>query len=85
MSRHNNGMVNPTAILTVRDRAKGDHTVRVEYACLPELRRNMKSLLQRAVDGEVHVARSRRGQWGEWFEVWDSFGGKPRLVREGWQ
>jgi len=38
--------------------------------------------------GEVNVlrvSRTRKGQWGEWFEVWVHRGdGKVRLEREGW-
>ena len=33
-----------------------------------ELKKNMKLLLQRSNDNEVFVSRSKRGEWGEWFE-----------------
>jgi hypothetical protein len=59
--------------------------VSVEYKNLRELRRDMKNQLAQSGDGEIHVARSRRGEWGEWFEVWGLWAGKPRLLREGWQ
>lgn len=34
---------------------------------------------------KVNVYRSRRGEWGEWFEHWQlNSEGKPVIVKEGW-
>jgi len=48
------------------------------------VKRNMKLLLQRSNDNEVRVNRSRRGEWGEWFEYWSMSNGKPVITRKGW-
>ena len=36
-------------------------------------------------DPQVNVYRSRRGEWGEWFEHWELSNGKPVIVKQGWQ
>ena len=33
----------------------------------------------------VSVTRSRRGEWGEWFEKWELINGKPTITKQGWQ
>lgn len=33
----------------------------------------------------VFVSRSRRGEWGEWYEKWELVNGKPIIVNNGWQ
>ena len=35
-------------------------------------------------DYAVCVSRSRRGEWGEWFEKWELVNGKPTIVKQGW-
>jgi hypothetical protein len=35
-------------------------------------------------DDEVCVSRSRRGEWGEWFEKWALVNNKPTIVKQGW-
>ncbi len=36
-------------------------------------------------EDEVFVTRSRRGEWGEWFEKWVKINGKPTIIKKGWQ
>jgi hypothetical protein len=36
-------------------------------------------------EDEVFVTRSRRGEWGEWFEKWALINGKPTITKKGWQ
>ena len=36
-------------------------------------------------DMDVFVTRSRRGEWGEWFEKWVKINGKPTIIKKGWQ
>lgn len=36
-------------------------------------------------ENEVFVTRSRRGEWGEWFEKWVKINGKPTIIKKGWQ
>lgn len=44
----------------------------------------IKEYLPLSLSGELHIHRSKRGEWGEWFEVWQLQGGKPTIVKEGW-
>ena len=36
-------------------------------------------------EDEVFVTRSRRGEWGEWYEKWIKVNGVPKIVKKGWQ
>lgn len=78
-------MLQPTILVTkMVDRVH--KLVRVEYSTYRELRRDLKRQLKESVDDTISVARSKRGQGFEWFEIWElTAAGKPRLVREGWQ
>lgn len=83
-------MIRPTAILTIAVREAVMHrevakTVRRDFDTYRLLRKAIPDLLEEAIDDEVHVARSRRGQCGEWFEVWVPGPKGPKLVKEGWQ
>ena len=53
------------------------------FSTYREVLKNMKLLLQRS-NGEVFVSRSKRGEWGEWFEKWARFNGKPTIMKQGW-
>lgn len=55
------------------------------YLTYRQLVADMNSIIKKSIDGVAYVSRSRRGEWGEWFEVWqeDSFG-KPAIVKQGW-
>ena len=33
---------------------------------------------------EVTVYRSKRGEWGEWYEVWKLENDKAVIVKQGW-
>ena len=49
------------------------------------LKSKMKAILNESQFGHAFVVRSRRGEWGEWFENWymdDS--GKAIISSEGW-
>lgn len=50
-----------------------------------ELKQSMIELINKSYDGEVHVLRSRRGEFGEWNEKWrlDHLG-KPVIFSETW-
>lgn len=63
------------------------------FSTYRELVRNMRLLLNRSIDNEVFVSRSKRGQWGEWFEYWrmsepefvgDKIVNKPYIFKQGW-
>lgn len=48
-----------------------------------KLRSSMWRLLVESVDGQVRVTRTRRGEWGQWFEVWE-WNRKPVKIKETW-
>ena len=51
-----------------------------------EIKKNMRKYLADSYDGIVRVYRSRRGEWGEWFEHWRADDkGKPYITKQGWQ
>ena len=55
------------------------------YKSYRELKKDLKNILEVNIDDEgVFVVRSRRGEWGEWFERWKLIGGKPTIVKQGW-
>jgi hypothetical protein len=41
-------------------------------------------LLKKADVNTLTVYRSRRGQWGEWFEEWELINNVPKIIRKGW-
>lgn len=44
------------------------------------LKKDMPNLIELSSDGQIHVTRSRRGQWGEWFEIWE----QGKITKQGW-
>ena len=49
------------------------------------LKKELKEICEANIDEDyVSVVRSRRGQWGEWFEHWKIIDGKPTIIKEGW-
>lgn len=57
-----------------------------QFSTYAEVKKNMKLLLERSDTEEVYVSRSRRGEWGEWFEYWGfDHSRKPVINRKGWQ
>ena len=84
MSRQPNGMLSPSILLTKRVGGHHKH-VRINYNSYRALRKDLKDQLKESVDNSASVSRSKRGQWGEWFETWVLSNGKPEITREGWQ
>lgn len=58
--------------------------VRKSFPTYKEVKSKMKELIENSFCGEVNVYRSRRGEWGEWFEKWVRVNGKPAIVKQGW-
>ena len=54
------------------------------YPTYAELKRKLLGVMEEYGVSEVCVSRSRRGEWGEWFEYWHTVNGKLRKGREGW-
>lgn len=57
----------------------------IQYPTYSKLRSDLKSLINESSDKIVQVYRSRRGNWGEWFEHWRlNYEGKPAIIKQGW-
>lgn len=56
----------------------------IQYKTYKELKKNIKKHLEENIEDTVSVLRSRRGEWGEFYEIWTLLDGKPVIVRSGW-
>jgi hypothetical protein len=56
----------------------------VSYPTYRELVKNMTKHLKESIDGSISIHRQRRGEWGEWFEVWALDNGKAKIHKQGW-
>jgi hypothetical protein len=57
------------------------------YNTYAELKKELPKLLEEHIkftDDSIFVSRSRRGQWGEYFEKWDLINGKAKITKQGW-
>ena len=63
---------------------KGENKI-VLVRTYKEVKRRMNAFMLNSFDENVNVFRSRRGQWGEWYENWSKIGGKCQIIKEGWQ
>jgi hypothetical protein len=56
-----------------------------QFPTYAEFKSKLKSLIEEAPDYRVTVFRSRRGEWGEWREVWGfNAERKPVIYEKGW-
>lgn len=62
---------------------KSSHIIN-QYSTYKLLKRHLKAMLLASHDEFVSVSRSRRGEWGEWFETWALVDGKPKIIKQGW-
>ena len=53
----------------------------IRYATYKELKKNLKKHLLENLEANVVVSRSRRGEWGEWFEYWTLVNNKPKIQK----
>ena len=57
----------------------------IQYKTYRELKKNIKKHLLENIEDTVSLCRSKRGEWGEWFEIWTlSDDGNPKILRQGW-
>jgi len=57
----------------------------IQYPTYAELRKNIKRHLEEDLGDTVSVSRSRRGEWGEWYENWQlDHERKPVIIDQGW-
>jgi len=66
-----------------RGNRKSPH-ITLRFDTYAKLRRELKEMLESSTDNTVSISRSRRGEWGEWFENWELVNGKPKIVKQGW-
>lgn len=69
----------PQAHVTIE--GKNEVTWERTYA---KLKPQIKDLIKKSDDDHLYVYRSKRGDWGEWFERWELENGKPTIIKEGW-
>jgi predicted kinase len=57
-----------------------------EFDSYRELKKHLKKICEENTDANgVSVSRSRRAEWGEWFERWElNSSGHPVIIDEGW-
>ena len=63
---------------------KGSPYKTIQYPTYRELVKNMKRHLEENLEANISVSRSRRGEWGEWYEIWRMVDGKAGIINEGW-
>ena len=55
------------------------------YDTYAKLKKALRAMLKVSNDNVISVTRSRRGQWGEYFEHWsEANSGKLEIIKEGW-
>ena len=62
----------------------GEHIAQGYVKSYASLKSNLKRLLDNATDYTVEITRSRRGEWGEWFERWELVDGKKKITKSTW-
>ena len=64
---------------------RGSQYVVKSFKTYRELKKHIKDILEDSIDVYVSVVRSKRGQWGEWFEHWQlNDSRKPVIIKQGW-
>jgi hypothetical protein len=78
---------------SLHDYNVGRYGVTTEYTTkkfntYTELKKALKDyILHNHIGGDddlVTVTRSRRGEWGEWYEKWELVNGTPTIIKQGW-
>ena len=65
--------------------------ITVSYTTYRKMKRAIPTIFEKYTDEwgdkltELHIFRSRRGEWGEWFEIWKPVGTKFKIIKQGWQ
>jgi len=72
------------SIRDYRNNQRRSQTVYNTYPTYRLLKKDLKDILKENVSEHVTVSRSKRGEWGEWFEHWVLSNGKPIIIKEGW-
>ena len=62
----------------------GEHLAHGYFKNYESLKKSMQRLLDNATDNSIEIVRSRRGEWGEWFERWELVKGKKKITKQTW-
>jgi hypothetical protein len=54
------------------------------FKTFAELKKNLRQFIDESDDGKVNVCRHRRGEWGEWFEVYEKLNNKLIITKQTW-
>ena len=55
------------------------------FTTYAELKSRLSELIEQCPDKQLTVFRSRRGEWGEWRELWGfNYKRKPVIIEKGW-
>lgn len=56
-----------------------------QFKTYRELKKALTEILEKSNDVYVSVVRSRKNEWGEWFEHWQlDSKRKPIIIKQGW-
>lgn len=47
-------------------------------------KKKLKEFMPLTLDNKISITRTRRGEWGQWFEVWELIDGKLKIVKQTW-
>lgn len=72
------------SISDYRNNMRNCETITKRFKTYRELKKELKQMLSDSFNDVVSVSRSRRGEWGEWFEKWELIDGKPKITNQGW-
>ena len=68
-----------------RNGSSKSEEITLEFSTYALLKSRLKAILNKSDNGHAFVVRSRRGEWGEWFEHWYiTDAGKPEMGKHGW-
>lgn len=56
----------------------------VSFPTYKLLKKSLKEYIEFDLSHSITVIRHRRGEWGEWFEKWQIWNGKPKIYEKGW-
>lgn len=67
-----------------RNHMRNSEVIYKRFNTYAKLKSEIKQMLSDSFNDVVSVSRSRRGEWGEWFEKWELIDGKPKITKQGW-
>lgn len=59
-------------------------TKRLRIKTYALVKHKINAFMNDSFDECISVYRSRRGEWGEWFEIWIRVGKNKKIIKQGW-